>query len=124
MHDGQNIVLPMPHCRGMIMSLSQKILVCLFARFRFDSSPRGVGERLVSFRAMAWNIWHGGREDGEQIGPQRVVDIIEGNRVDIVAMQETYGSGSGSATRVSFPSTRDQRFDSQSLSCTRRYFRI
>ncbi len=43
--------------------------------------------------AMTWNIWHGGREDGEVVGPQRVVDVIRDSGADIVAMQETYGSG-------------------------------
>lgn len=42
---------------------------------------------------MAWNIWHGGREDGEQIGPQRVVEVIRDSGADVVGMQETYGSG-------------------------------
>ncbi|MEM7227455.1 MAG: endonuclease/exonuclease/phosphatase family protein [Planctomycetota bacterium] len=42
---------------------------------------------------MAWNIWRGGREDGEDIGPARVIDVIRDSDVDIVAMQETYGSG-------------------------------
>ncbi|MFT7619454.1 MAG: endonuclease/exonuclease/phosphatase family metal-dependent hydrolase [Planctomycetota bacterium] len=42
---------------------------------------------------MTWNIWHGGKEDGEKIGPQKVIDVIKSSGVDLVAMQETYGSG-------------------------------
>lgn len=42
---------------------------------------------------LSWNIWHGGREDGEELGPQRVVDVIRDSGADLVAMQETYGSG-------------------------------
>jgi len=42
---------------------------------------------------MAWNIWHGGREDGKEVGPQRVIDVIKDSGADLVAMQETYGSG-------------------------------
>ncbi|MEP3482680.1 MAG: endonuclease/exonuclease/phosphatase family protein [Fuerstiella sp.] len=49
--------------------------------------------RFSSFKAMTWNIWHGGREDGKTVGPQRVVDVIRKSAADIVAMQETYGSG-------------------------------
>lgn len=45
------------------------------------------------FRAMTWNIWHGGREDSESLGPQRVIDVIRDSGADVVAMQETYGSG-------------------------------
>jgi hypothetical protein len=42
---------------------------------------------------MTWNIWHGGQEDGKEVGPQRVVDVIRDAKVNLVAMQETYGSG-------------------------------
>lgn len=42
---------------------------------------------------MTWNIWHGGREDGKEIGPKRVVDVIRTSQADLIAMQETYGSG-------------------------------
>lgn len=42
---------------------------------------------------MAWNIWHGGREDGKEVGPQRVIEVIKKSGADLVAMQETYGSG-------------------------------
>jgi endonuclease/exonuclease/phosphatase family metal-dependent hydrolase len=42
---------------------------------------------------MSWNIWRGGREDGETIGPDRVVELIRQSGADVVAMQETYGSG-------------------------------
>ncbi len=42
---------------------------------------------------MQWNILHGGRDDGEKEGPARVVEVIRAAQPDIVAMQETYGSG-------------------------------
>ena len=45
------------------------------------------------FSVMTWNIWHGGREDGEKVGPQKVIRVIKNSRADIIAMQETYGSG-------------------------------
>ena len=44
-------------------------------------------------RIMSWNIWHGGREDGKEVGPKRVIEVIQQSNADIVAMQETYGSG-------------------------------
>ena len=46
-----------------------------------------------TIKVMAWNIWHGGREDGEQVGVQRTIDVIRDSGADLVAMQETYGSG-------------------------------
>ena len=30
----------------------------------------------AEFRVVTWNIWHGGREDGERVGPQRVIEVI------------------------------------------------
>jgi endonuclease/exonuclease/phosphatase family metal-dependent hydrolase len=53
-------------------------------------------------KVMTWNIWHGGREDGEKIGPKRVIDVIEDSGADIVAMQETYGSGELIAKKLGF----------------------
>lgn len=46
-----------------------------------------------SLSVMAWNIWHGGREDGEEVGVQKTIDVIRDSGADLVAMQETYGSG-------------------------------
>lgn len=44
-------------------------------------------------RVMQWNILHGGRDDGKEEGPKRVVEVIREAKPDIVSMQETYGSG-------------------------------
>ena len=54
------------------------------------SVPTGPAEDVS---VLAWNIWHGGREDGKSVGPQRVVEVIAESGADLVAMQETYGSG-------------------------------
>ena len=48
---------------------------------------------LNKIRVLTWNIWNGGREDGVEEGVERVIDVIRDSRADIVAMQETYGSG-------------------------------
>jgi endonuclease/exonuclease/phosphatase family metal-dependent hydrolase len=53
-------------------------------------------------RVMTWNTWHGGREDGEDVGPQRVVEVIRDSQADIVALQETYGSGEWIAEQLGF----------------------
>ena len=45
------------------------------------------------FSVMTWNIWHGGREDGEKVGPLKIIKVIKNSHADIIAMQETYGSG-------------------------------
>ena len=44
-------------------------------------------------RIMSWNIWNGGREDGNDVGVQRVTEIIQKTDADVIAMQETYVSG-------------------------------
>lgn len=56
----------------------------------------------VDVRVMTWNIWKGGREDGAEVGPQRVVEVIRSSGADIVAMQETYGSGERIAEALGF----------------------
>jgi endonuclease/exonuclease/phosphatase family metal-dependent hydrolase len=53
-------------------------------------------------KVMCWNIWHGGRENGEAIGPQQVAAIINESGADIVALQETYGSGERLADATGF----------------------
>lgn len=51
---------------------------------------------------LTWNIWHGGREDGDEAGPQRVIEVIRASGADVVAMQETYGSGERIANALGF----------------------
>lgn len=59
-------------------------------------------EQPADFKVMTWNIWHGGREDGNDVGPARVVDVIRSAQADVVAMQETYGSGELIAKELGF----------------------
>lgn len=69
------------------------VVVCLaFPQFLLADEGNPI-EGSHELSVMAWNIWHGGKEDGEDIGPKRVVDVIKSSGADIVAMQETYGSG-------------------------------
>jgi endonuclease/exonuclease/phosphatase family metal-dependent hydrolase len=59
-------------------------------------------EKPRTFNVMTWNIWHGGNEDGKEVGPNRVIEIIRNSKADIVAMQETYGSGERIAEALEF----------------------
>jgi len=61
-----------------------------------------VHARPDNFRVMTWNIWHGGREDGTVVGPRKVADVIRDSGADIVALQETYGSGERLAATLGF----------------------
>ena len=65
------------------------ISLLLFIGFAWGENPTPES----AFSVMTWNIWHGGRQDGEKVGPQRVIKVIKNSRTDIIAMQETYGSG-------------------------------
>jgi len=53
-------------------------------------------------RVMAWNIWHGGRRDGDEAGLQATIEVIRSTGADVVAMQETYGSGAHIAAGLGF----------------------
>ena len=53
-------------------------------------------------RLMSWNIWNGGREEGRPEGVERTAEIIHDAGADIVAMQETYGSGPQIADTLGF----------------------
>ena len=55
-----------------------------------------------SLRVMTWNIWHGGREDGDARGPAQVAEAIRQSGADVVALQETYGSGEAIAKSLGF----------------------
>jgi endonuclease/exonuclease/phosphatase family metal-dependent hydrolase len=63
-----------------------------------ETEPRAA-ERV---RIATWNIWHGGREDGAELGPQRVVEVLRETRADVIALQETYGSGELIAEALGF----------------------
>lgn len=55
--------------------------------------PELTEKPVEKLNLMAWNIWHGGRRHGREIGPQQVIDFIKDTDTDIILMQETYGSG-------------------------------
>ncbi len=55
--------------------------------------PEPTNRTVDKLNLMAWNIWHGGRRHGREIGPQQVIDFIKDTGTDIIMMQETYGSG-------------------------------
>ena len=59
-------------------------------------------EPLAELTVLAWNIWHGGRRDGDEIGLDRTVEIIESSGADVVCMQETYGSGARIADALGY----------------------
>jgi len=76
----------------------------------FTSTPKNksVYEGLSSIqndnilKVLSWNIWHGGVESGEELGRQRVIDIIKASTADVVLMIETYGAAKLIAEQLGF----------------------
>lgn len=46
-----------------------------------------------SIRVTAFNILHGGKEQGKEVGVRRVIDLLKEQDPDICLIVETYGSG-------------------------------
>ncbi|WP_455585020.1 LamG-like jellyroll fold domain-containing protein [Bacteroides sp.] len=59
-------------------------------------------EYTASINLMGFNIFHGGHELGEQVGVNRVVEIIKTSGADIIGMIETYGSGAEIADALGY----------------------
>jgi endonuclease/exonuclease/phosphatase family metal-dependent hydrolase len=76
-------------------------------RVALDPSPSSV-------RVMTWNIWHGGKEDGDA-GRERVVGVIRDSGADVVLMIETYGSGQHIAAALGFHLLIDDPKDNLSI---------
>ena len=62
-------------------------------RMRSGKSIQRVRPRGGNFKLLNWNIWHGGRKDGNEKGLKKTIQIIRESEADLVSMQETYGSG-------------------------------
>jgi len=76
---------------------------CLFVCAIATSIDRpSHSQDFMELRVMTWNIWHGGKEDGDAVGPKRVAEVIRESEADIVAVQETYGSGDWLAEELGF----------------------
>jgi len=70
-----------------------------------SKSGRGITHSPImdeELKVMSWNIWHGGRHEGRQVGVERVIDIIKKSGADIILMQETYGSGEKIADALNY----------------------
>lgn len=52
-----------------------------------------LAHKLSKLSIMGFNIYHGGHELGEEIGVERVIDVIRDSGADVVGLIETYGSG-------------------------------
>ena len=92
---------------GFALTLSAQAVPALSGQTHDRGIPEASSETAdpaaaQQLQVMTWNIWHGGREDGKDVGPARVVDVIRNSGADLVAMQETYGSGEWIAKELGF----------------------
>ncbi len=46
-----------------------------------------------TFTFATWNIWNGGKQKGKTVGVTKIADIISKANIDIIAIQEDFGSG-------------------------------
>jgi len=72
----------------------------------FEPTVSVLEETLSSLTAAAWNIWHGGKhftvsDDGwdSRVG---IAEMLEGENVDVIMMQETYSSGDFIAAELGY----------------------
>jgi endonuclease/exonuclease/phosphatase family metal-dependent hydrolase len=97
------------HCRILVRTLLVRSLTVCAALLSFAGAVHAQqlptanrGTDTSDLKVLSWNIWHGGREDGKEVGPARVIDVIRDSAADVVAMQETYGSGELIAKALGF----------------------
>lgn len=55
----------------------------------YPKLPRKVDE----LKLMGFNIFHGGHELGQEVGVNRVIEVIKDSKAEVVGVIETYGSG-------------------------------
>lgn len=59
-------------------------------------------QSLAQLKVQTWNIWHGGKRFGENVGVQRVIDVLKDYNADIIGLVETYGSGTKIAESLGY----------------------
>jgi endonuclease/exonuclease/phosphatase family metal-dependent hydrolase len=57
---------------------------------------------ISKLKIMQWNIWHGGHEEGQEVGVNRIISLIKQANPDIISMVETYGSGAKIADALGY----------------------
>ncbi|MGM0376319.1 MAG: endonuclease/exonuclease/phosphatase family protein [Bacteroidota bacterium] len=68
----------------------------------YGYSPRPLPEYKDSITVMTWNIRNGGTLHGKHVGIQRVAEVIRNSDADIIALQETMGSGETIADELDY----------------------
>ena len=73
-----------------------------FYKETYGYVPQPLPEYKDSITVMTWNIRNGGTLQGKHVGIERVTEVIRNAKADIVALQETMGSGETIADELEF----------------------
>jgi endonuclease/exonuclease/phosphatase family metal-dependent hydrolase len=77
------------------------LVICILFLLQAAASPVFCQEPGYHEITIAtWNIWHGGRENGDSIGPLQIAKLLQESNADLIALQETYGSGEFLASQL------------------------
>lgn len=58
-----------------------------------DAEAEAYDSTIKKLKVQVWNIWHGGHRHGQNVGLNRVIDVLKQENADIIGLIETYGSG-------------------------------
>ena len=102
-------------CSAAVLS-DQAILEIYKQRYP-DAQPEALAKQIDQIKVLSWNIWHGARHPGTERGVRQAIDFIKSTGADVIAMQETYGSGPTIADALGY----DFYLRSSNLSVMSRY---
>jgi endonuclease/exonuclease/phosphatase family metal-dependent hydrolase len=91
--------------RSVFNALRWRKYLVIFIVFLFQAPASPVFCQDSGYQQITvatWNIWHGGRENGDSLGPLRVAKLLRESNADLIALQETYGSGEILASQLQF----------------------
>lgn len=109
-------------------TLSPEAVLESYQQFKSTKKAR-LKKKLKHITVGVWNIWHGGihwkKEKDGWDSRQRIVEMLEKRKVDVVLMQETYSSGDFIAAELGYyyatTSDWDYRFQGSNISVISRY---
>lgn len=74
----------------------------LYTQFFPDKNKSKESYDPKQLKVLSWNIMNSGKEYGEAVGLQRVIETIKATHADIVGLIETYGSGAAIADSLGY----------------------
>ncbi|MCU0375891.1 MAG: endonuclease/exonuclease/phosphatase family protein [Chitinophagaceae bacterium] len=87
---------------SVLKRLTANKLLALLICFMVCTGGLAQATKTAPLKVATWNIWHGGRENGDSLGPLQVADLLQLSGADVIALQETYGSGKYLSDRLGY----------------------